>query len=167
MAKTNTNESGGGLVTRAELSRIWGISRAGVTSLFNRDGAPRFVNGKITRAAAEAWRAQRKQKPELIKADAGMAEAKRRQEVMKANLLELEYKTKLGEYMPRAEVEAIAREDGARLRAALMAFPSRVAPMLADAAAAGGVPAVAAALEAEVRRMLEALASFKSLDFDE
>jgi hypothetical protein len=171
-ARLAGNESAA-LVTRAELAAAWGVSRPAISKLFKRPGAPAFVAGKIALADAEAWRAQRRRKPEaaarpvvaeLVDGDADIGEARRQQEIIKARLLDIEYRRALGALVPREEVAATAREDGARIRAALMAMPSRLAPTLADAAAGGGVPAVATALEADVRLVLESLSALPSLD---
>lgn len=156
------------LLTKADLAAAWNIAPSSVHDIFSTPGAPIFVDGKISRAEADAWYAQRTRRFVKPNEEAGLAitEARRKQEEFKARLLELDYKTKTGELIPRAEVEANCREDGARIRAALMAMPARIAPTLADAVASGGIPAVAAALEADVRRTLEALASLKSLDME-
>lgn len=164
-------QSSAEMLTKSELAAVWGVTPQAVHDMFSRAGAPGFVGGKISRIVAENWRNSRKrlrvssmvssQKPGL-----DIAEARRQQEIIKAMKMRMDYDRARGELIPRAEVEANCREDGARIRAALMAMPARIAPTLADAAASGGIPAVAAALEADVRRTLEALASLESLDMD-
>lgn len=160
------------LVTRADLAAKWGVSRAAVSKIFHRPGAPEFVKGRIALGDAEAWRTiSSRRRPAsaagapvpAMDADTDINEARRRQEVTKARLLDIEYRQKMGALISRDEVEAIAREDGAAVRATLMAMPSRLAPALADAAA-GGPAGIATVLDAEVRKVLESWSRLKSLD---
>lgn len=164
-------QSSAEMVTQSELAAVWGVSRQAVHDMFSRDGAPAFVGGKISRLVADNWRNSRKRRwvssqPQGPKPGLDIAEARRQQEILKAMKMRMDYDRARGELIPRSDVESNCREDGARIRAALMAMPARIAPTLADAAASGGIPAVAAALEADVRRTLEALASLESLDME-
>ena len=150
-------------VTRAELAEAWGVSRAAITRMFHRPGAPEFEGGKISLGVAEAWRTTRRRAsnrapaaPAAIGDDLDIAEAKRRQEVLRARLLEVEYKRTTGDLVPREEVRAAALSDGAAVRADLLALPARLAPELADAASAGGVAAVSERLASALRDTLTA-----------
>lgn len=158
-------DRGAAMVTRAELAAEWGVSRPAVTKLFKRPGAPAFEGGRIRLSVADAWRRTGRKvrrpsaTPEVELADdMDIGEARRVQEVLKARTLSVEYRKLVGELVERSAVDARARADGAAVRSSLMALPASIAPSLADAAAAGGVPAVAALLEVEVRRLLGAWA---------
>lgn len=153
-------------VTRAELAEAWGVSRAAITRMFHRPGAPEFEGGKISLGVAEAWRSTRRRASNRAPAapagaigdDLDIGEAKRRQEVLRARLLEVEYRRTTADLVPREEVRAAALSDGAAVRADLLALPARLAPELADAAATGGVAAVSERLASALRDVLSAWA---------
>ena len=52
--------------------------------------------------------------------------------------MRMDYDRARGELIPRAEVEANCREDGARIRAALMAMPARIALIMARPTGSSG-----------------------------
>jgi len=153
---------GGPRDTVTSLAARWGVSKQAVSKMFRQPGAPKFsADRTICRTVAEAWRSSRSRArpaPADETATLSQAEAKRLQEVYRAQLLRIELDRERGDLVPVADVERVAAEDGATIRATLLAMPAALAPAL-HAAASSGVPAVAALLASWARDTLTAWAS--------
>ncbi len=115
-------------MTRAELSRRWGVTRQAVGKMFSRPDAPAFdASGKIGVDVAEAFRAERQ--------EARQAGGEWRQELdrLRCVLLEHEIAERAAALVSRADVRAVALADAAAINAALRGMADAVAPQLVGA----------------------------------
>lgn len=123
------------LLTKAQLAERWHVSRAAVTKLFARPGAPEFDGRLIDAAVADEWRdagsrtAIRPDDENLPE----ITESRKRAEAYKARLLELECLKAEGELIERSQVEELNKADAAAFCSKLNAMPSLLTPALCDA----------------------------------
>ena len=175
-------------VRQSELAVMLGVSRQAVSRAFGSQSAPPFDgDGRIDAETALAWYATRgargaravaayrdaqlrgnvvqgKSAPSAPAEIPPIEVSRRRQAYADAQLAELELAKARGMLVSRDDAERAAAEDGAAIRSGLLALPSQIAPALADAAAVGGATAVAALLDAELRRLLASWARVWRVD---
>lgn len=155
-------------VTKADLSRIWGISKSAVTQIFRNPQAPIFnERNKIRLCDANRYYAtvsraasRRVEKTEERYAEEVMTlqEAKRRQAVCELRLSQMRVAEAEGRLVSREEYRTLAANDAALVAQSLRGLSSKVAAELVDAATTGGVQAVGALLDRRITELLRNLA---------
>jgi hypothetical protein len=123
--------------SRAELARRWGWHPSRVTRLFQSPGAPRCDSaGRIAVKTAEKWRDER------LEARAAGGFWRREIYRLQAALLEIQLAETAANLIPRADVLAQAKQDGALIRASLKAMPDTLAPQIVGAVSVHAVQSI-------------------------
>jgi phage terminase Nu1 subunit (DNA packaging protein) len=163
------------VISKAELSRQLGVSRAAVTSYVRR-GMPVNFDGKLNSAAALAWvnnhveprhadrgAAMAAEAPEAERRGGGddrtaLAAERARLACAQADMQEMTNAALRGALLPRDEVTAAVQACFARGRARLLAIPTRAAPQVV---LLKGIAEVKALLTALIREALQELSETK------
>lgn len=117
-------------LTRSQLARRWGVSRAAVSAMWSKPDAPVFDrSGLIDLQAAELYREKSKSQ-DKASPDIGIAEIKKRRELVKLERERAELARTMGQLVPLDEVTAARAAEGAMIRMDLLALPNMLAPKL-------------------------------------
>jgi hypothetical protein len=112
-------------LTRADLSRRWGVSRQAVTALFVKPGAPAFdAEGRVSVAAAERFRNARA----AARADGG--EYRQKLYRLRAMLLQIELDRMQESLISREDVREQAKIDAALMKSSLLSMADTLAPAI-------------------------------------
>lgn len=151
-------------VSKADLSRIWGVSKSAVTQIFRNPQAPLFdEKGKIRLCDANRYYATvsknaAKRVSGAVEQNAedmmSIQEAKRRQAVSEMRLSQIRVAEAEGRLVSIDEVRRIAASDASIIATTLRGWPTKIAAELTDAAKAGGIIAVGSLLDRYVRNVL-------------
>lgn len=120
------------IITKAELSRELGVSKARV-SQYIREGLPVRDDGKIEAEAAFAWVAANVDKSRIAAAqDPALNRQRVRLMEAKAEALEIKNAIRRGDLVKKSDVLAELQDKIIPARSKLLAIPDRAAPQLAN-----------------------------------
>jgi phage terminase Nu1 subunit (DNA packaging protein) len=149
-------------MNKGELARAFGVSTTAIDNWLSRgcpfEAAPDRP-GKAYRFSLPAvvqWRTERLTETAATAGDCDLNEAKRRRAVAEAELAEIDLAERRRDLLPRSDVDAAVIGAFARVRARLLAVPTKVA---AEAAATTEPATVERLLDSAVHEALAELAS--------
>lgn len=128
--KTKTDDFPLNHMKAADVAKLYQVDPSAVSKWVSRDKCPRNADGTFDLAAVIAWREERLSAAAETEKTGGKSEELERWRRHRADLAELDLKFRRGQLLDRAEVERGRVERVQIVKAALLALPRLLPPIL-------------------------------------